>query len=238
MFQRKTSDGHWMHISDLMSGLMIVFLLIAVSYMEYIKKTNTNIKNIVVAYKATQVDMYKKLMDEFKEDLPKWGSHIDKETLSVTFPEPDVLFKAGESNLSTKFKDILNNFSPRYINILYSDAYRHQIDEIRIEGHTSSEWSKGVKNPADVYFLNMRLSQERTRSVLEYCYKLIDDRDKLLFIKKYVTANGLSSSKPVVDAQNQEDKNKSRRVEFRTRTNAESEIVRILEQYKEYKDMW
>ena len=173
-------------------------------------------------------------MEEFKDDLPKWGATIEKKTLSVTFLEPEILFKAGEAEISNKFKEILNDFFPRYIGILYSKEFCNNIDEIRIEGHTSSEWSQNLKNQSEAYFLNMELSQRRTLSVLAYCYRLIDNNDKLEFIKKYVTANGLSSSKLVLDINGFENKMKSRRVEFRTRTNAEKEILKILEQLNEF----
>ncbi len=241
MISTRKHEDPWINISDLMSGLMIVFLLISVSYMENVKKSNINlkkqaddVKRIVVAYETTQVDLYNKLMEEFKDDLPKWGASIEKKTLSVTFLEPEILFKAGESEISNKFKEILDSFFPRYINILYSSEFRNNIDEIRIEGHTSSEWAQNLKNQSEVYFLNMELSQKRTLSVLNYCYNLIFNKEKQEFIKKYVTANGLSSSKLVLDTENNEDKKKSRRVEFRTRTNAEKEILKILEQLNEF----
>ncbi len=241
MFKRNANDDPWINISDLMSGLMIVFLLISISYMENIKESNDilqkqkdDVKKIVLAYQNTQLNLYQRLIDEFKDDLPRWGATIEKKTLSVTFHEPEILFKAGEYEISNRFKEILDDFFPRYINILYSDEFRKKIEEIRIEGHTSSEWSNRLADQSEAYFFNMELSQQRTLSVLHYCYKLIQDAEQLHFIKQYVTANGLSSSKLVFDDFLQEDKAKSRRVEFRTRTNAERNIMRILEQLNEF----
>lgn len=45
-----------------------------------------------------------------------------------------------------------------------------------------------------------------------------------------LTANGLSSSRIILDEFGAEDPDLSRRVEFRVRTMARSEIVRILEE--------
>ena len=84
----------------------------------------------------------------------------------------------------------------------------------------------------DAYFRNMELSQNRTRSVLRYILSLpAMDADKG-WIKEKHTANGLSSSRPIVGNNGQEDKERSRRVEFRIRTNAENSIVKIIEQGK------
>ena len=49
---------------------------------------------------------------------------------------------------------------------------------------------------------------------------------------KYITANGLSSSHLVTE-NGIEDKEKSRRVEFRTKTAAERKVVEIIEEMKE-----
>lgn len=51
-------------------------------------------------------------------------------------------------------------------------------------------------------------------------------------MQQHVTANGLSSSKLVYNDDGTEDKARSRRVEFRTRTNAENRIVQILDELK------
>jgi outer membrane protein OmpA-like peptidoglycan-associated protein len=164
-------------------------------------------------------------MAEFKDDLNEWNANIDKQTLSVKFKSPEVLFSPGSSKLQPKFKVILTDFFPRYVNILTNKKYKDDIEEIRIEGHTSSEWSSDA-TPEQAYFYNMELSQDRTREVLEFCFKhtVKDDRQ---WIRERLTANGLSSSKLVIN-NDMEDKEKSRRVEFRVRTNSENRIVKII----------
>ncbi len=231
MFTRTNSEDYWPAISDLMSGLMLVFLLIAIAYMHNVAEGQKRIKKVAVAYQEAQVSLYESLMDEFKKDLPKWKAKIDKETLSVQFMEPEVLFRTGSAEVTPTFKQILNDFFPRYLEILFSDKYSGNIDEVRIEGHTSSEWSNGHASPEIAYFNNMRLSQDRTRAVLQYCYSLATNVDQQSKMRKYVTANGLSSSQLEKDNSGKELKKLSRRVEFRTRTNAEHKIVEIIEEF-------
>lgn len=229
----KSEDGeHWSSISDLMSGLMMIFLLIAIAYMHNIVQGQQKIKKIAVTYQEAQVALYEKLNEEFKEDLPKWQAVIDKETLSIQFFEPDILFQPGKSDVTVKFKEILDDFFPRYLRIIFSDEFKDNIAEVRIEGHTSSEWSTKVNSQDEAYFNNMQLSQERTRSVLFYCYSITKQKIYQDLMKQYVTANGLSSSKVVYNNDGTENKTHSRRVEFRTRTNAENKIVQILDELK------
>lgn len=189
-------------------------------------KEKDKIKEIAVTYNKLQTELYDDLMTEFKNDLDNWNAEIDKQTLSVKFEAPEVLFASGSSTLQPKFKEILDDFFPRYVNILTNEKYESDIEEIRIEGHTSSEWS--IEVPAEqAYFYNMELSQDRTRKVLEFVLrneKLDGDKN---WIRDRLTANGLASSK-LISSNGIEDKEKSRRVEFRVRTNAEKRIVKIL----------
>ena len=234
VFNRASQEeSYWPSISDLMSGLMLVFLLIAIAYMHNVEEGQKRIKKVAVAYQETQVSLYNKLMEEFETDLPRWRAHIDKETLSVQFLEPEVLFHTGSAEVTPSFRKILQDFFPRYLGIIFSPEFEDCIEEIRIEGHTSSEWGDGNVSKTGAYFNNMRLSQGRTRSVLQYCFQLTADAELKEKMKKYVTANGLSSSRLILSPSGREDKRLSRRVEFRTRTNADQKIVEIIEQFEQ-----
>ena len=217
------SGEHWLTVSDLMAGLMMVFLFIAIVFMMITQKENDKIKDVAVAYQENQVAIYEALDNEFSEDLTSWGATIDKETLAFNFQSPDVLFANNETKLSEAYKAILNDFFPRYIMVLA--PYRDSLDEIRIEGHTSSVGLRG-STEAQAYFYNMRLSQGRTRSVLEYGYALMPDEAN--WIKANIAAVGFSSSRAIIH-DGVEDAAMSRRVSFRAITNADIQIKRILE---------
>jgi outer membrane protein OmpA-like peptidoglycan-associated protein len=210
-----------------MTGLMVMFLLIAVLYMMRVEAEASRIKEVAIAYSEIKDALYSDLNAEFKDDLPRWKAQINREDLSIRFTEPDVLFALGSSELKPTFKAILDDFFPRYVQILTSDKYRNAISEVRIEGHTSSRWS-AVVTPEDAYFLNMALSQARTRSTLRYVMSIQPTANQN-WLRQYVTANGLSSSRLVTDTDGQEDADRSQRVEFRVRTDAETRIAKILE---------
>lgn len=228
LLKRAEADNgeHWLTISDLMSGLMIVFLFIAVAFMRHTSMEKDKIANIAVAYQENQVAIFHALNAEFEDDLPVWNASIDKETLSFQFNSPEVLFNAGDSEINEKFKLILANFIPRYLKIL--EQYRSSIDEVRIEGHTSTEWGRGTKRD-EAYFLNMELSQGRTRSVLRYSYNLpklsVGQKD---WIKSSFAAVGFSSSKAILSDDGSENMERSRRVTFRVITNADIQIRKIV----------
>ncbi|EGO9736039.1 OmpA family protein, partial [Escherichia coli] len=167
---KKDQDNeHWVSMSDLMAGLMMVFMFISIAYMHYVRIEKEKIKEVAVAYENAQLQLYNALDIEFAKDLQDWDAEIDKQTLEVRFKSPDVLFGLGSTELKPKFKLILDDFFPRYLKVL--DNYQDHITEVRIEGHTSTDWT-GTTNPDIAYFNNMALSQGRTRAVLQYVYDI------------------------------------------------------------------
>ena len=219
------TEDHWISISDMMSGLMIIFLFIAVSYMIKVNAEKDKIKEIAITYNRLQNDLYNDLFEEFESNLDDWDAIIVRETMSFRFNEPEILFDIGECTIKPRFELILKDFFPRYIEILTDSAYKNDIEEIRTEGHTSTEW-KGVSGDF-AYFNNMQLSQERTRSVMEKVIGFPEISVEKEWLKQCLTANGLSSGKVIFhDDNGSEDKTASRRVEFRVRTNAEKELSR------------
>ncbi len=225
------NDDFWPSIADLMSGLMIIFMFISISFMKSATKEKLEMTNLAEEYKKTKFEIYNDLSKEFDTNLSQWNAYIDEETLSIKFREPDIFFEQGSSKLSNEFKNILDDFFPRYISILNSKKYVGDIEEVRIEGHTSTEWSKDSLL-IESYFKNMELSQNRTRETLQYVMNLKTMKKHEQFMIEKVTANGLSYSKRIL-INGVEDKEMSRRVEFRVRTKAEKKIEQILEKSEE-----
>jgi len=226
-------EDHWISVSDLMAGLMMVFLFVSIALMrtafkerDKVKIERDKIQEIAIAYQQNQVAIYDALMKEFSDDLEKWGAVMDKANLSFEFQSPEVLFDRNKVELKPRFKQILADFFPRYLKVLSN--FRDSISEVRIEGHTSSIWNRKTSED-DAYFKNMALSQGRTRSVLEYVYGLEQVADERAWIKTKVAAVGFSSAHPKRDETGKEDLEASRQVSFRVITNADTQIRKILE---------
>ena len=84
----ESEDEQWITISDLMAGLMVIFLFIAITYIRPVKDERETIRDIAVTFQEAESDLYRALWNEFKDDLPKWGAELDKETLSVRLRLP------------------------------------------------------------------------------------------------------------------------------------------------------
>ena len=226
----------WMSVSDLMTGLMVIFLFVAVAYMIQVKDN----QSVLTEYVETKQHLHDRLVSEFKGDTAKWKMVVGKD-LSMKFKEPEVLFAQGSGEIQPKFMQILDEFIPRYLNILLTDTLRERIQEIRIEGHTDD--LRMVKYGKDPYLSNVLLSQERAYNVLKYIREMSSfsaytpEQKKLL--DYWFTANGLSYGKALDSNEKYSalsgdsiDRAMSRRVEFRIVTTGDE----VLEEFVKKKD--
>jgi|SRR5690554_6180002 len=132
-----STENNWISFSDIMTGLMVIFMFIAISYMIEVQKKQQERDIIFEEFKATKEQLYAELEKEFKDDFKDWEVGLDKD-LSIKFTNPDVLFRSGRSDIRPNFANILNEFLPRYFEILLQKKYKEKIAEIRIEGHTDA----------------------------------------------------------------------------------------------------
>lgn len=218
MIFRRDNDNIWQSISDVMTGLMVIFLFVCMGFLFQLKET-------VNRYDRVKNLIHQDLIDEFKpEEMARLGARFDEDELRVIFVSPSVFFAAGDSTVNPQFQTVLAEFFPRYFKVL--EKYSDEIVEVRIEGNASLEWSGDV-NSNDAYFYNMKLSQDRAFNVLQYIFTLntMQTPEKRQWLVDKLRANGASFSK--ADTQNA---NASRCVEISIRRNAEKELNRINEQ--------
>lgn len=205
------ADEQWAPMSDLMAALMLIFMFVAIIFV----RTVVDDEGVQKEECAT---MYRMLATEFSHDFENWDVELLKD-LTIRFRNPEILFAQGRDIVSPRFREILEDFFPRYVTILRTKKFLQEVREVRIEGHTSSEWN-GNTSDTEGYFKNMELSQDRTRAILHLVLQSKVTHEDIEWLRPLITANGLSSSKPILDRNNDEDRQRSRRVEFRLMTSA------------------
>ena len=228
--------NEWMSVSDLMTGLMIIFLFIAVAYMSRVRKD-------ISEYADTKKELYEKISNSFKKEQETDNKlHVSKD-LSMRFLKASTLFPFGGSELTDSFKITLNEIMPKYLDILadLDSTQSTMVKEIRVEGHTDD--TGYPSKHSDPYRANLILSQERARNVMFHIMDIIEssgfDEEKKDWFKHLFTANGYSFSRAldsdyqyVYDTHNPIDAPKSRRVEIRIIIDDRSVIEKLLNKEK------
>ena len=157
---------------------------------------------------AARGEFIDNLKRELAADMEKAGGKIDPSG-RVVFPET-VVFETGSAVIQPGFKAVLDDICPRWLAELRKSADRFDIDEIRIEGHSSPEWAS-AQTKRDAWVANLGLSQRRAQSVLTHCLDHAAGTSLGEWARRKLTAVGYSSSRPVkVDGR--EDPGASRRV--------------------------
>ena len=216
-----SEDPVWTSASDMMAGLMMIFLFIAIIYIQ-------NIGQYFDAVSDLQDQICRDLSTEFEEEKNKWNMTVCENGLLIRF-DNDSIFESNSAVLSAEFKVILSSFFPRLLDVIWK--YKENISELRIEGHTDS--SHLFATELEGYLYNTGLSQSRSRKVMEYSLNLkpIDSREEYLeWAFHNITAHGMSSSEPVLTESMIEDQTRSRRVEFRLRTKAEDNLIELVKE--------
>ena len=247
--------NYWMSYSDMMAALFLVFILIitftlVTSKIQY-EKNQTQMKQ-----KNKDLTDAKKKSDEKEEQLKKiigvkadiikdLKKRFEKKKIKIILDEKTgaieleskILFDVNKSELKTEGKKFLKEFLSEYVDGLFE--HENEIAEIIIEGHTDDDIPAGISKE-NGYLYNLRLSQNRAFSVVQYCLdpnsKIFKDNLKREKLKKILTSNGkLYSMLKYKDypQNNIIDKTRSRRVEIKFRVGDDemiSELKKILDE--------
>ncbi|OQY38526.1 MAG: hypothetical protein B6229_05715 [Spirochaetaceae bacterium 4572_7] len=240
-----SEDSEWISFSDIMTGLMIVFLFISISYMQQVKKEQQQKDEIFEKYQSIKTSIYNDLSKSFSSGFEQWKMEIEPD-LSIKITDASALFEAqlvtDDVRLKSEFKIFLGQFTPIFFEIILNPLYADKIAEVRIEGHTGiSAASYEFEND---YYQNMIvLSQKRSNKVLEYMMSLdsyaeLSDEQKNR-LRFFMTSNGLAYGK-ALDGNGEYkfyskkviNEIKSMRVEFKIVTNSADVIDRWVERSK------
>lgn len=224
-------DEQWIYISDMMAGLMIIFLFVSIQLLE-------NINTKIGDYERSRSTICKELENlkselesEFDTDAEQWEMEVCDDRVNIKFEEKSdvqinksyVLFDSGKQSLTPKFREILNSFLPRLLRMMIK--HKQSIDGLRIDGHADSRGYDNLDDKGD-YIENTKLSQGRSISVLTHLLRKIDRPEYSRWEDFKITAHGLSSTAPKMKEGGEgENYNLSRRVEFKIVLKAENTLI-------------
>ena len=231
MFQnsRNNEDGGWLSLSDMMTVLMVLFLIISVT-IAVTSTTRLAKMRGVLSYVTNQEDLLcEQLEDNLRSEFAERDLQIECNPIRIIFTNPNYEFEKNSDKLRPEFKKALEVFFPIYLNTVDKWKLRNLVDEIRIEGHTDSDGG---------YIYNMGLSQNRAKNVLDFAIKLPELKKTASYFewsRSLLTANGLSFNRRLnqngeimrYPFNGNEDKDRSRRVEVKLRTNTKEILMRL-----------
>ena len=205
----------WITMSDLLLGLMIIFLILFIMSM-------VGFSQAKVAEQSAQTEMAEKLAKELVNN--KIDVNIDKMSGQVEISDLE-LFDIGSAKLSAKGKAYLDKFFPIYIDTIFSNPeVSDKVENLIIEGHTDSQMFRGLNSADEQYTKNLELSSMRATEVANYVFKTNYNKKYSKKLHKVLIVEGKSNTEPIM-TNGKEDFNKSRRVELEIRMKAGENVI-------------
>ncbi|MEM4408117.1 MAG: OmpA family protein [Candidatus Caldarchaeum sp.] len=230
MAQGNTGEGFAYSMVDLMTSLVVIFILLLVYFLDLAhqraeaeqrrieeekRRTETQ-KQQTESNRELVITRLQKELVAVNPSIQVKPDERDPLTLLIIVPEELLRFEENQASLREVGKDFLNRFTPTLTAVLCAPDLQGKVDSLIIEGHTNSrgeEWR------------NIPLSTERATKVTLYSLDFLRNK-KLPGLECFLTlasANGRGPRDPILDSDGKEDLEKSKRVEFKVR-------VRSLEQ--------
>ncbi|MCT7634482.1 OmpA family protein [Aliarcobacter butzleri] len=210
-------DGHYyISISDLMTSLLFIFILILaymmLSFVEKQEQLNDEIKKLEQNIEARK-DLLQLLKDELiKEDI---NVDIDKENGNMRL-KSDLLFQSGSADISQEGKRQIGKIAKMLVSKLQEEKYITAIDTVFIEGHTDNKPINGAyKNGRS--WTNKELSSQR--AINTFSEMNFETNNEILSLKNIknkslLSYSGYAETRPLCFEDNDECRNKNRRIEF------------------------
>lgn len=201
-------------LTDLMTSLAIIFILLLVvylnhSYQEIYKGSAHRREKVLETLKASSID----------------AKNDEDDPLSIVFAVEDnnLQFDLDKADIKPEGQKYLNEFMPTLINTVCSSKNRHEIQAIQIIGYTDSQGDEEH---------NLKLSQDRALSVLKYGLnntKLTNSQRECLLDLSSINGRGERDLIPIGSKPGRENKSLSRRVEFKIRVKSYEQIKKLQE---------
>jgi chemotaxis protein MotB len=212
-----SDDGHYyISISDLMTSLLFIFILILaymmLSFVQKQEQLNDEIKKL-----EQNIEMRKDLLQSLKDELSKEEINvdIDKENGNMRL-KSDLLFQSGSADISDEGKRQIGKIAKMLVLKLKEEKYLTAIDTVFIEGHTDNKPINGSYKYGRSW-TNKELSSQR--AINTFSEMNLETKDEILSLKNIknkslLSYSGYAETRPLCLEDNDECRNKNRRIEF------------------------
>ena len=219
MDEQSNSDHLSSSLTDLMTSLMVIFILLLLVFVSHTASKDAALTDVLLA--------------KLKKDLQPQGFNEnsirpdprDRNAILVIVPGDLMHFETQKADLQDAGKQFLRSHIPSFADVLCSDQFRSSIDSIVVEGHTDRQMYGRTAEESENN--NLKLSQDRSMAVVEEALADLkgQEPERSCFLEK-LSATGRGEQDP------EKTDEESRRVIFRVRVKARDEdnMIRRLAQ--------
>jgi outer membrane protein OmpA-like peptidoglycan-associated protein len=212
MDEQSNSDHLSSSLTDLMTSLMVIFILLLLVFISHTASKDAALRDV--------------LLTELKKDLIPQGfneSSIrpdpkDRNAILVIVPNNLMRFESRESYLPVDGQAFLRSHIPLLAKVLCSAEFSSSVDSIVVEGHTDREpWQGSTSEESENK--NLKLSQDRSMAVVEEALSDLSGKPTRPCFLEKLSATGRGEQDP------EKTDEESRRVIFKIHVKAKDEVT-------------
>jgi flagellar motor protein MotB len=209
-------DDHNIHdhlsssLTDLMTSLMVIFVLLLLVFISHTASKDAAMTDVLL--KKLKQDL---IPQGFREESIRQDPK-DRNAILVIVPGKLMNFETQRSDLQPEGRSFLQSHIPAFADVLCSTEFRSSIDSIVVEGHTDRQ--RYGKTDEESQNNNLKLSQDRSMAVVKESLADLSSRDseRSCFLEK-LSATGRGEQDP------EKTDDESRRVIFKIRVRTRDE---------------
>jgi outer membrane protein OmpA-like peptidoglycan-associated protein len=219
MEEQSNSDHLSSSLTDLMTSLMVIFILLLLVFVSHTASKDAALADVLLA------KLRKELQPQGFNENSIRPDPRDRNAILVIVPGDLMHFETQKADLQEPGKKFLRSHIPAFADILCGNQFRSSIDSIVVEGHTDTRMYGRTAEESQNN--NLKLSQDRSMAVVEEALADLkgQEPDRTCFLEK-LSATGRGEQDP------EKTDDESRRVIFRIRVKArdEEEMIRRIAQ--------
>lgn len=206
---QQSGDAFTTSVSDLMAGLLSIFILALCYFM-------LNFQTVTNKYTGN-TELRNQLLKDVGKDLQAQGLQVRIDTKQGVLRIPEsVLFESGEANIKEQGQAVVGKLSQSLLKTMTRPEYREALETVFIEGHTDN-----VPIHNEFFQSNWELSTQRAintwnlmrNDVPEFNW-LVNPRGEPIF-----SCSGYAETRPVrengLDPNSEEGRAANRRIDIR-----------------------
>ncbi len=211
MEDHDSSDHLSSSLTDLMTSLMVIFILLLLAFISHAARKDAAVADVLLRKLQTDLKIQGIDNNKLKRD-PR-----DPNAILVIVPGDLMNFETQRADLKAEGDQWLDKNIPQFAAALCDPKYAASVDSIVVEGHTDSTGWTG-RTPLQSENANLELSQKRSMTVVQESLHSLEPypAERTCFLDKLsAVGRGQRDPEPTSDA--------SRRVIFRIRVKATDE---------------
>lgn len=206
---QQSGDAFTTSVSDLMAGLLSIFILALCYFM-------LNFQTVTNKYTGN-TELRNQLLKDVGKDLQAQGLQVRIDTKQGVLRIPEsVLFESGEANIKEQGQAAVSKLSQSLLKTMTRPEYREALETVFIEGHTDN-----VPIHNEFFQSNWELSTQRAintwnlmRNDVPECNWLVNPRGEPIF-----SCSGYAETRPVrengLDPNSEAGRAANRRIDIR-----------------------